>query len=98
MPLAFLIGPDFGSPPSFIRTKLLTVLSECGKDSSVIDDVSIVKRYASASSHAFPVNSDDEALSRAIKEVYSYIVNNYISHLLLLTSHLIKYCFIVGEE
>lgn len=62
-------GPDFGSPPSFMRTKLLTVLSECGKDSSVIDDVSIVKRYASASSHAFPVNSDDEALSRAIKEV-----------------------------
>ncbi|KAF2296621.1 hypothetical protein GH714_000641 [Hevea brasiliensis] len=62
-------GPDFGAPPSFIRTKLLTVLSECGKASSVIDDVSIVKRYASSSSHAFPVNSDDEALSRAIKEV-----------------------------
>ncbi|KAF5749094.1 small RNA degrading nuclease 5 isoform X1 [Tripterygium wilfordii] len=61
-------GPDFGSPPSFIRKKLLAVLSECGKTSSFIDDSSIVKRYASASSHAFPVSSDEEALSKAKKE------------------------------
>nr|XP_048331227.1 small RNA degrading nuclease 5 isoform X2 [Ziziphus jujuba var. spinosa] len=62
-------GPDFGSPPSLVRKKLLTVLSESGKTSSIIDDVSIVKRYASESSHVFPVASDDEALSKARKEV-----------------------------
>lgn len=53
-----------------MREKLLTVLSQCGKTSSFIDDVSIVKRYASGSSHAFPVSSDDEALAKARKEVY----------------------------
>ncbi|KAK9271020.1 hypothetical protein L1049_026608 [Liquidambar formosana] len=63
------LGPEFGLPPSFMRKKLLTVLSDCGKTSSLIDDVSIVKRYASESSHAFPVSSDDEALSKARKEV-----------------------------
>ncbi|KAF5467820.1 hypothetical protein F2P56_012034, partial [Juglans regia] len=62
-------GPDFGSRPSYMREKLLTVLSQCGKTSSFIDDVSIVKRYASGSSHAFPVSSDDEALAKARKEV-----------------------------
>ncbi|PON99713.1 Exonuclease/helicase-like [Trema orientale] len=62
-------GPDFGSPPSLMRKKLLTVLSDSGKVSSIIDDVSIVKRYASESSHAFPVSSDDAALSKAKKEV-----------------------------
>ncbi|XP_010999831.1 PREDICTED: small RNA degrading nuclease 5 isoform X2 [Populus euphratica] len=62
-------GPDFGSPPSFVRRKLLTVLSECGKTSSFIDDISIVKRYASGSSHSFPVSSDEEALLKARKEV-----------------------------
>ncbi|XP_012482489.1 small RNA degrading nuclease 5 [Gossypium raimondii] len=62
-------GPDFGSPPSFMRRKLLTLLGECGKTSSFIDDISIVKRYASESSHAIPVCSDDEALLKARKEV-----------------------------
>ncbi|PNT37410.2 hypothetical protein POPTR_005G186600v4 [Populus trichocarpa] len=62
-------GPDFGSPPSFVRRKLLTVLSECGKTSSFIDDISIVKRYTSGSSHSFPVSSDEEALLKARKEV-----------------------------
>lgn len=52
-----------------MRRKLLTVLSECGKTSSVIDDVSVVKRYAAESSHAFPVSSDDEAFLKARKEV-----------------------------
>lgn len=61
-------GPDFGSPPSFTRKKLLTVLSECGKTSSLIDDISVVKRYSSESSHAFPITSDDDALSKARKE------------------------------
>lgn len=63
------LGPDFGSRPSYMREKLLTVLAKCGKTSSFVDDVSIVKRYASASTHAFPVSSDDEALAKARKEV-----------------------------
>ncbi|XP_027331894.1 small RNA degrading nuclease 5 isoform X1 [Abrus precatorius] len=62
-------GPDFGSPPSFMRKKLLSVLSEFGRTSSLIDDISIVKRYVSESSHAIPVTSDDEALARTNKEV-----------------------------
>ncbi|KAK3043685.1 hypothetical protein RJ639_000101 [Escallonia herrerae] len=40
-----------------------------GQTSSVIDNISVVKRYASESSHAIPVSSDDEALSKAMKEV-----------------------------
>ncbi|KAK3032423.1 hypothetical protein RJ639_037150 [Escallonia herrerae] len=63
------IGPDFGAPPSFMRKKLLTVLGDSGKTSSFIDNISVVKRYASESSHAIPVSSDDEALSKAMKEV-----------------------------
>ncbi|KAE8716255.1 hypothetical protein F3Y22_tig00110152pilonHSYRG00042 [Hibiscus syriacus] len=39
------------------------------KTSSFIDDISMVKRYASESSHAIPVFSDDEALLKARKEV-----------------------------
>ncbi|KAL1823660.1 hypothetical protein DCAR_0311657 [Daucus carota subsp. sativus] len=62
-------GPDFGAPPSFMRKKLLTVLGECGKTSSVIDNISVVKRYASESSNAIPISSDDEALTKAKKEV-----------------------------
>ncbi|KAJ0694024.1 putative exoribonuclease II [Helianthus annuus] len=72
MDLAFLKikhGPDFGRPPSFMRKKLLTVLGESGKASSFVDNISIVKRYASESSHSIPVASDDEALSKTIKEV-----------------------------
>ncbi|XP_059632924.1 small RNA degrading nuclease 5 [Cornus florida] len=62
-------GPDFGSPPTYTRTKLLAVLNECGKASTLIDDISIVKRFASELTHAIPVSSDDEALSKSIKEV-----------------------------
>ncbi|CAM8885571.1 unnamed protein product [Rhodiola kirilowii] len=62
-------GPDFGIPPSLMRKKLLTLLSESGKTSSFIDDISVVKRYTAESSHAFPVSSDDEALMRAKKEI-----------------------------
>ncbi|KAI3776755.1 hypothetical protein L1987_46544 [Smallanthus sonchifolius] len=72
MDLAFLKikhGPDFGRPPSFMRKKILTVLGESGKASSFIDNISTVKRYASESSHSIPVASDDEALSKTIKEV-----------------------------
>ncbi|KAI7741230.1 hypothetical protein M8C21_023840, partial [Ambrosia artemisiifolia] len=64
-----LTRPDFGRPPSSMRKKLLTVLGESGKASSFVDNISIVKRYASESSHSIPVASDDEALSKTIKEV-----------------------------
>ncbi|XP_075650560.1 small RNA degrading nuclease 5 isoform X1 [Castanea sativa] len=62
-------GPEFGSPPSYMREKLLTILSQSGKSSSFIDDISVVKRYTSELSHAFPVSSDEEALAKARKEV-----------------------------
>lgn len=65
----FETGPDFGRPPSFMRKKLLTVLGESGKASSFIDDILVVKRYASESSHSIPVTSDEESLSKTIKEV-----------------------------
>nr|GLL31515.1 small RNA degrading nuclease 5 isoform X2 [Ipomoea trifida] len=63
-------GPDFGSPQPLLRKKLLiTVLSDSGKTSSIIDNMYIVKRYASESSHSIAVSSDDEALAKANKEV-----------------------------
>ncbi|KAL1224308.1 Small RNA degrading nuclease 5 [Cardamine amara subsp. amara] len=62
-------GPDFGSPPEMVRKRLLTVLNESGKTTSIIDNINIVKRYASDSSNSIPVSSDDEALSKAMKEV-----------------------------
>ncbi|KAL3371240.1 hypothetical protein AABB24_007995, partial [Solanum stoloniferum] len=64
-------GPDFGIPPSqqLLRRKLLSVLSDSGKGSSIIDNISIARRYAGELSHTIPVSSDDEALSKAIKEV-----------------------------
>ena len=52
-----------------MRKKLLSVLSESGKTSSLIDDMSIVKRYSCESSHAIPVTSDDEAFAKTNKEV-----------------------------
>nr|GMD16645.1 small RNA degrading nuclease 5 [Ipomoea batatas] len=61
-------GPDFGSPQPLLRKKLLTVLSDSGKTSSIIDNMYIVKRYASESSHSIAVSSDDEALAKANKE------------------------------
>ncbi|KAL3513781.1 hypothetical protein ACH5RR_026498 [Cinchona calisaya] len=68
-------GPDFGSPPSFVRKKLLTVLGEYGKVSSIVDDISIVRRYSSDMSRSIPVSSDDEALSKARKEVRNDMVH-----------------------
>ncbi|XP_054788608.1 small RNA degrading nuclease 5 isoform X4 [Prosopis cineraria] len=69
-------GPDFGSPPSFMRKKLSSILSESKKTSSLVDNISTVKRYASESSNAIPVTSDDEALARTTKEfseLHSYL-------------------------
>jgi RNA exonuclease 1 len=61
-----------------VRRKLLTVLSECGKTSSLIDDISIVNRYACGSSHSFPVSSGEEALLKVRKEVCFGIGCGYI--------------------
>ncbi|XAR62424.1 Exoribonuclease II [Bertholletia excelsa] len=83
-------GPGFGSPQSFMRKKLLTVLSESGKATSLIDDISIVKRYASESSHSIPVFSDDEALSKANKEVRNDKVQFVWAHFSELNSYLKK--------
>ncbi|KAM3238259.1 small RNA degrading nuclease 5 [Capsicum annuum] len=64
-------GPDFGIPPSqqLLRRKLLSVLSDYGKGSSMVDNISTVRRYGAELSNTIPVSSDDEALSKAIKEV-----------------------------
>ncbi|KZV41759.1 small RNA degrading nuclease 5 [Dorcoceras hygrometricum] len=62
-------GPGFGLPSILLKKKLLTVLSESGKTSSLIDGITIVKRYASDASNSIPVSSDDEALLKAKKEV-----------------------------
>ncbi|XP_058188910.1 small RNA degrading nuclease 5 [Rhododendron vialii] len=83
-------GPDFGSPPSFVRKKLLSCLSECGKASTLIDNISIVKRYASESSHAIPVCSDEEALLKARKEVANDKVHFVWAHFSELNSYFKK--------
>uniref|UniRef100_A0A1D1YE22 Small RNA degrading nuclease 5 n=1 Tax=Anthurium amnicola TaxID=1678845 RepID=A0A1D1YE22_9ARAE len=62
-------GPEFGLAPSFVRKKLFSVLHETGGTCSLIDDISVIRRYSDASCNSIPVTSDDEALSRALKEV-----------------------------
>uniref|UniRef100_A0A0D9XXK6 Exonuclease domain-containing protein n=1 Tax=Leersia perrieri TaxID=77586 RepID=A0A0D9XXK6_9ORYZ len=62
-------GPDFGSPPSTSRRKLTSILHESGKKCSLIDDSSILERYSDASCNSIAVFSDDDALSRLMKEV-----------------------------
>lgn len=72
MELAFLKikhGPDFGSAPPFMRSKLVSALYEKGKTCSLVDDMFIVKRYSDGSCNSIPISSDDEALSKTIKEV-----------------------------
>ncbi|KAJ8450370.1 hypothetical protein Cgig2_004827 [Carnegiea gigantea] len=83
-------GPDFGSPRQFAKKKLLTLLSEHGKTSSFIDDVFIVKRYASGTCHALPVSSDEAALSKAAKEVRSDKVHFVWTQFSEISSHLKK--------
>ncbi|KAF7126415.1 hypothetical protein RHSIM_Rhsim11G0077000 [Rhododendron simsii] len=85
-----LVRPDFGSPPSYVRKKLLSCLSECGKASTLIDNISIVKRYASESSHAIPVCSDEEALLKARKEVANDKVHFVWAHFSELNSYFKK--------
>lgn len=63
------LGPQFGTHPSIPRKKLVSVLHECGNTCSLIDDLLIIKRYSDGSCNTIPVSSDDEALSKTIKEV-----------------------------
>jgi RNA exonuclease 1 len=48
---------------------LASVLYESGKKCSLIDDVGVLDRYSDASSNSIAVFSDDDALSRSMKEV-----------------------------
>ena len=62
-------GPDFGSPPSFSRRNLASILHESGKKCSLIDEAYVLNRYSDASCNSIAVFSDDDALSRSMKEV-----------------------------
>ncbi|CAM0883386.1 unnamed protein product [Alopecurus aequalis] len=68
-------GPDFGCPPSFSRRNLASILHESGKKCSLIDEANVLNRYSDASCNSIAVFSDDDALSRSMKEVK----NNKIS-------------------
>ncbi|WJX16635.1 Small RNA degrading nuclease 5 [Trifolium repens] len=83
-------GPGFGAPPSFMRKKLLSILGESGKTSSMIDDISIVKRFASESSNAIPVTSDEDALAKTIKELKNEKVHFIWTQFSELHTHLKK--------
>lgn len=54
-----------------LRKKLVSVLSENGQTSSLIDDSSVLRRYAVGTSHAISAVSDEDALGKAKKEVYT---------------------------
>ncbi|XP_020573803.1 small RNA degrading nuclease 5-like isoform X2 [Phalaenopsis equestris] len=67
--LKFKYGPQFGTHPFIGRKKLVSVLHESGSTCSLVDNLFIVKRYSDGSCNAIPVSSDDEALSRTMKEI-----------------------------
>ncbi|RWV92785.1 hypothetical protein GW17_00044807 [Ensete ventricosum] len=83
-------GPDFGLPPKFTRSKLVATLHQSGKSCSLVDDVSILKRYSDESCNSIPVFSDSEALSRAIKEVQN-VKNEKVSFIWTRFSGLFTY-------
>ncbi|KAJ3671626.1 hypothetical protein LUZ60_007705 [Juncus effusus] len=61
-------GPDFGARQGLKKGKLVSALSQDSKKCSLIDDISVVKRYSDDSCNGISVSSDSEALSRTIKE------------------------------
>ncbi|CAM0949936.1 unnamed protein product [Alopecurus aequalis] len=79
-------GPDFGSPPSFSRRKLASVLRESGEKCSLIDDMGVLDRYSDASCNLIAVFSDDDALSRSMKEVVLQISSGSIASVILCKS------------
>lgn len=68
-------GPDFGKRSSFYKENLLSILHRHGCQCSLVDRRSILQRYAIGSCHAIPCTSDDEALSKAKKEVKNQLRN-----------------------
>ncbi|KAK8958947.1 Small RNA degrading nuclease 5 [Platanthera guangdongensis] len=72
--LKFKYGPQFGSHPSNVH-KLVSLLHESDRMCSLVDNVSIIKRYSDGSCNTIPVSDDDEALSKTIKEVKKEKVN-----------------------
>lgn len=62
-------GPAFGNLPCVSRQKLVSLLSDQGKVCSLVDQKEVLQRYASASCNAILSFSDDDALSKAAKEV-----------------------------
>jgi hypothetical protein len=66
-------GPDFGSPPSFSRRSLASILHESGKKCSLIDEDYVLNRYSDASCNSIAVFSDNDALSRSMKEVSTIV-------------------------
>lgn len=62
-------GPAFGNPPCVSRQKLVSLLSDHGRRCSLIDQKEVLQRYALGSCNAILSLSDDDALSKAIKEV-----------------------------
>ncbi|XP_078156623.1 polynucleotidyl transferase, ribonuclease H-like superfamily protein [Carex rostrata] len=69
------LGPEYGVHPKSIYQKLVSVLKESGRTSSLIDDASILKRYSDESCNVISVSTDEEALSRTIKEAKNKKVN-----------------------
>ena len=63
------VGPDFGRRSSIHKVNLFSVLSDHGKQCAVVDRRAMLQRYAHGPCHAIPCVTDDEALSRAKKEV-----------------------------
>ncbi|CAN6475901.1 unnamed protein product [Victoria cruziana] len=68
-------GPELGSMAPVLRKKLVSVLSENGQTSSLIDDSSVLRRYAVGTSHAISAVSDEDALGKAKKELNNRKIN-----------------------
>ncbi|GJM87832.1 hypothetical protein PR202_ga03826 [Eleusine coracana subsp. coracana] len=81
-------GPDFGSQPSTSRRNLTSLLHESGRKCSLIDNVSVLDRYSDTSCNSIAVFSDEDALSRSMKEVK----NDKVSFVWTQFSGLMSYC------
>lgn len=62
-------GPDFGKRSNLCKENLLSALNKHGNQCSVVDRRAMLQRYAVGPCHAIPCTTDDEALSKAKKEV-----------------------------
>ncbi|KAK3136285.1 hypothetical protein QOZ80_5BG0430980 [Eleusine coracana subsp. coracana] len=87
-------GPDFGSQPSTSRQNLTSLLHESGRKCSLIDNVSVLDRYSDASCNSIAVFSDEDALSRSMKEVK----NDKVSFVWTQFSGLMSYCHTRAQD